>query len=319
MIMKVKIISRNCLCLFIFCIIFSAAGCHCSQNTISNNNINNPIASIPGSSFAAGPFEINNPGSYCLAGNRLCKGTGIIINSDNVTLDFMGYELAGPGKDSGENYGILTNNYRNLEIRNGTIRDFGDRGIVDRGKEQETGYKRIINMRVISNGQCGICIGGPGNLLKNCTCSNNGVSGMCPGFRCIVIENICHKNKNNGIHAGQGSLITKNNTSDNGQSGIRAARGSTITNNIVYANNTSEDINSAGIYVSNGCLVKDNTLRNNNKNNMFIDGSGNFIKDNLITSDDANSCNGIYFKSNQNLCSDNYLFGNKVDFAGDKP
>jgi hypothetical protein len=318
--MKVRIISPNHLFLLIFCIMFLAAGCHSlnERNTISNNDISNPIVSIPGSSSPTVPFEINNHGSYYLAGNRLCKGTGIIINSDNVTLDFMGYELAGPGKCSGENYGILTNNYRNLEVRNGTIRNFGDRGIVDRGKEQQSGYKRIINMRIISNGQCGICIGGPGNLIKNCNCSNNGVSGMCPGYGCIVIENICNKNKNNGIHAGRACLIAKNSISENGQSGILAYSGSTIINNTVYANNTSEDVNSAGIYISHGCVVKDNTVRDNNKNNMFVSGSGNLIKDNSITADKI-LCNGIYFKSNQNVYLDNSLSGNKVDFDGNTP
>ena len=238
---------------------------------------------IPGSSESAEPYLVNEPGRYVLAGNRHCKETGIIIHADHVTLDLMGHELVGPGRDSGENYGILTNNYRNLEVRNGTIRDFGDRGIVDRGKEQPTGYKRILNIRSISNGKCGICIGGPANLVMDCTCVGNGASGICPGYRSRVTGNLCHGNEHIGIHAGRGCLITDNVASENGQTGIVAFCGSTVVGNTVYMNNLINDPNHAGIRVENGCLAKNNTLRGNKQNGFLVRGTGNEIKENCTS------------------------------------
>lgn len=266
-------------------VIFSCLGliflCSCQESLWRKHD--NATDYIQSSSEPAEPYLISEPGRYVLTGNRHCKGTGIIIHSDDVTLDMMGYALVGPGKDSGENYGILTNNYRNLEVRNGTIRDFGDRGVVDRGKEQSTGYKRIINVRAIGNGKCGICIGGPANFVRDCTCVGNGASGICPGYRSRVTGNLCHANGHVGIHAGRGCLITENTISENGQTGIIAFCGSTILGNTVYMNNLTNDLNHAGICVENGCLAKNNTLRGNKQNGFLIKGTNNEIKDNLVS------------------------------------
>ena len=267
----------------LFCAIVFLPSCHSEQAGVAKLESDGLGFIIPGSLVAEEPFIIDESGCYRLSGNRVCEGTGIIINTDNVTVDLMGYQLTGPGKNSGENYGVLTNNYRNLEIRNGTIRNFGDRGIVDKGRKQQTGYKRIINIRAISNGECGVCIGGPGNLVRDCTFAENGVTGVCPGYRCIVINNICHKNKQHGIHPGRGSLITQNVVSENGQSGILAFCGSTVIDNTVYSNNTSSDPNNAGIRVMNGCLIKGNTLRDNRVNNIYVEGLDNSIEGNLLT------------------------------------
>lgn len=268
----------------------SIVGLYCIGNIfLCGCQVSSPQASdhmmhcIPCSSEPAESYVISEPGSYILTGNRHCKGTGIFINTDHVTLDLMGYALVGPGKNSGENYGILSNNYRNLEIRNGTIRDFGDRGVVDRGTEQPTGYKRILNLRAIGNGGCGICIGGPANLVMDCTCVGNGVSGICPGYRSRVTGNLCHGNEHNGIHAGRGSLVTDNVVSENGHTGIIAFCGSTIVGNSVYMNNLANDPNNAGIRLENGCLAKDNTLRGNKQNGFLVKGIDNEIADNCVS------------------------------------
>ncbi len=320
--MKVQIVSSSRFWLLVFCAMLLTAGYHSvhgqNKKSDTNNNINQPGVSIPGSAVPADIFEINDPGRYYLVGNRLCKGTGINVNSDNVTIDLMGFALIGPGKDSGENYGINTKNHQNIEIINGTVRDFGDRGIVDKGPKLKTGYKRIINIRALNNGACGICIGGPANLILNCTCAQNGASGICPGYRCRVIGNLCHKNKHHGIHPGRGSIIQQNTATENGRYGIFSFCGSSIEDNCVYMNNESNDPNFGGIRLLNGCALRNNVLRDNKQNNLYVEGTGNAIRDNVITAN-KNPANGIYFKSNQNLCSDNYLFGNKTDLAGQKP
>lgn len=264
---------------------------------------------IPSSDKPADMFIIDAPGAYHLAGTRLCKDTGIDIHASGVTIDLMGHSLIGPGKESGETYGIRTNNYKNIKVCNGTIRDFGDRGIVDRGKKQPTGFKQIINVSLINNGKCGICIGGPANLIKECTCVNNGASGICPGYRSIIKDNLCYANAHVGIHAGRGCNITKNNVAENGQSGIIAYCGSLVADNCIYMNNESKEPDHAGIIAMDGCLIRDNVLRDNQINNVFVKGSGNTIKDNTITAKNYPG-NAFLSLSKDNSFVDNQTYGN---------
>lgn len=57
-----------------------------------------------------------------------CIDTGIVISPDNVTLDLNGYALIGT-RDTGKFHGIFLEKVRNIEVKNGTIRDFPDKGI----------------------------------------------------------------------------------------------------------------------------------------------------------------------------------------------
>ena len=71
------------------------------------------------------PLTITEPNSYYLAENINFTddvNNAITIEADNVTIDLMGYSLIGPG--SGTNYGIYMDERSNVEIRNGTVRDF---------------------------------------------------------------------------------------------------------------------------------------------------------------------------------------------------
>jgi parallel beta-helix repeat protein len=275
---------------------------------------------IASSQLPADPVHLKTGGLYYLSGDRRCKETGIIIEAEHVTLDLGGHQLIGPGMKSGQNYGILTNNYKNLEVRNGTITGFGDRAIVDRGIQQETGQKRILNVRIVSNGACGICIGGSGNVIRNCNCSNNAANGICPGVDCIVADNICSGNSHNGILAGSGCVITGNTLSHNGQSGISAYAGCMVAQNTASGNNQSSNTEHAGIKLFDGNSAQNNVMRDNRVNNIFVKGSGNVIEDNVITASASDKAgNGIFLVSEKNNCQDNYFMGNKTDTAGAGP
>ena len=50
------------------------------------------------------PFTISNPGSYYLTKDLSTNGVGVIVDTDNVTIDLMGFSLIGP--DSGSTLGI---------------------------------------------------------------------------------------------------------------------------------------------------------------------------------------------------------------------
>ena len=46
-----------------------------------------PRIAIPGSRTPAPPFEVDEPGSYILTGDRLCAGDGIRVRADDVTTE----------------------------------------------------------------------------------------------------------------------------------------------------------------------------------------------------------------------------------------
>ncbi len=79
------------------------------------------------------PATISSPGMYYLNGYLTSTPTnqnGITINASDVTLDLMGFTLTGPGKTSGSsNSGIQINSSTNVEIRNGSVINFGYNGI----------------------------------------------------------------------------------------------------------------------------------------------------------------------------------------------
>ena len=69
------------------------------------------------------PYTITSSGFYYIKKDLTSIGSGIIVESDNVTIDLMGYSLIGPGSGSGN--GIYMDDRNNVKIRNGTIKEFG--------------------------------------------------------------------------------------------------------------------------------------------------------------------------------------------------
>lgn len=194
----------------------------------------------PATPITSLPYTISASGSYYLTGDLSAPGTGIIINTDNVTLDLKGYSIIGTG--SGYYQGISMTNRRNVEIRNGTIRNFGSRGIYSVGGKEH----RIINLRIISNGHHGMQLPGDGHLVKNCTVASNAASGILVGGGCTLIGNTARDNRGSGIQVGAGC---------------------TVVSNTAYKNDMY------GIYFTGGdCLVDQNTAYNNS----LVGGYDNF-------------------------------------------
>src|SRR4051794_32732317 len=72
----------------------------------------------PRTPISALPFAITSAGSYYLSGNLTSATGGITIQANEVTVDLMGFALAG-GNGSGI---VVSGNRTNIVIRNGTIR-----------------------------------------------------------------------------------------------------------------------------------------------------------------------------------------------------
>lgn len=204
-----------------------------------------------GTPISSVPYTISAPGMYYLSGNLTCASTtqdAITINASDVTLDLMGYCLTGPGKtEAGITSGIASTNSFNVEIRNGSIKNFGSCGVYSFAC---TGI-RVLGVRVRDIGASGIWVSGTNHLIASCSaitnnigiCSNGGTTiiksnhvsgnleyGILASSRCTVADNLVMDNAA-GIWVGGYSTITGNTVRDNTNFGIDAGDYSTVVNN----------------------------------------------------------------------------------------
>jgi parallel beta-helix repeat protein len=158
----------------------------------------------------------------------------------------------------------------NVEIRNGTIRDF-NRCIYEAGVGKN---HRLINLRVISNMDLGIYLNSTHNLVKDCVVSDNANLAIHTGNSSTITGNIVADNGKSatgiavfGIRTGKGCFVTNNTVSNNGTSatltgnvlGITTGDGCTVIGNTVYDNGRDADADVYGIVTGNGCAIIANT------------------------------------------------------------
>jgi hypothetical protein len=205
--------------------------------------------------ITSAPYTISSPGSYYFTGDLTSAMYGINVSADNVTIDLMGYTLAYGG--SADAYGIYINGRNNVEIRNGTVRDFTETGIYEHG-DNSKGH-RIVDVRVVSNGGDGIYLNGYSHLVKDCISTGNTKDGIQTGGSCTVARNTCYDNSYNGILADYGSTISGNTCYSNDGEGIDASLGSNVLGN------TSRYNQNWGIHLDGDNFVAQNSATSNNQ------------------------------------------------------
>jgi parallel beta-helix repeat protein len=202
------------------------------------------------------PYTITAQGSYIINQNLKANWHGIKVQANNVTIDLNGYSISGNNTSGG--YGVYMNGCSNVEIRNGTIRNFGSTGIYEEGSSGNS--HRVINVRVMNNKGYGIDLYGSNHMVKDCTVSNNENSGIgIYGSGSAITGNTAYANGGTGIDGGIGCTITGNTAYANGGSGIYASFGSTVKNNTTYYNQYY------GLYLNVYILVDGNTALDNNQ------------------------------------------------------
>jgi hypothetical protein len=148
-----------------------------------------------GTKISSVPYTINNPGFYFFTGNlnySSTTGNAITINADDVTLDLMGNTLTGPGAATGTVEAITMSGRTNVEVRNGTVRNFFvgvHDGDINNGKKH-----RALNLRVTTT-TFGIIFDGKDHLIKNCSASENINTGLHIGTG-LIVDSVAN---NNGI------------------------------------------------------------------------------------------------------------------------
>jgi hypothetical protein len=207
------------------------------------------------------PYEIKTPGAYYLGGNlSSAGGDGITIASDHVTIDLMGFNLNGPGTGTGIFMEVRTN----VEIRNGTITNWGT------GIWESSGAAvchRILNVR-LSGCNYGMTIHGNGHLIKGCEAVGPGTRGLWIG----------------GIGAISGCRV-----SGFTYQGMGLGSGGIMRGNVVTGNGAAT---SKGLVVNSGQgLVIGNEVTNCA---VGLDiGSGTSALNNTVTTAGANGIAGI--------------------------
>ena len=310
----------------------------------------------PGTSNAL--FVISQPGSYYLTTNitGVAGKHGIVIAASGVTLDLMGFELV--GQTEAFHYGITTapslpaspatNTFRNIVIRNGTVRKWAT-GILApnavnsqyqdlRASENELTGLSAGNDSIIArcaardNGGFGI-FALPGSVITGCTSSHNnsGISAYdaVTILACTVrsntfgieVQSICTINgcsvafsAVDGITVLDSSTITACTSIDNGNVGIRAHGTCTISGCTANGNGAS------GIDVIQNSRVVDNICVGNatsgNIGSAGISAKGlngkNRIENNHVVD---NVTAGIYVNQPRNLIMRNSASGNGTNYV----
>jgi parallel beta-helix repeat protein len=209
-----------------------------------------------GTRIASLPYTISNAGFYYVASNLTYTGTldaGITVSADDVTIDLMGFRLSNDGTKTAI---YNSNQYKNLEIRNGTLSGWYN-GI----HSYDSNNNRFINMRIEGSTQLGIYLNGYGHLIKGCTISNTSDTGIWLVGGGTISNNVVNNNTFYGIVAGGYSMISNNLVSNSAQHIYLSSPGTIIGNTIRGdSGQTQTGINLTDAGTTNPILVDQNTV-----------------------------------------------------------
>jgi parallel beta-helix repeat protein len=267
------------------------------------------------------PFIISESGAYCLTGNLTHTDrytNAIIVDANNVTIDLGGYSLIGPTSSFNETCsGIYMDGRKNVEIRNGTITNFPNIGIIeaDSGEFSVANGHRIIDVRIMSIGAEGILLRGLNHIVRGCTVTqtqlelDQGYGAITCGHISIVSDNVVSENGIVGIQTAIGCLV-RDNTVAQCSYGIIPLEGSSVIDNTV-----SFCGDGISIIDADGCLVRGNTIRMITGYGIHVEGYDNVIEENLVSSCDV----GINFIYDENVYANNRALYNGTNYGGQVP
>ena len=194
------------------------------------------------------PGQAIGSGSYYLTANLIAARptSGIMVIGSDVTIDLNGFELVGiAGSGTGIVIGV---GQSNVTIRNGTIRNWGGKGIDGVGNARV----RVENVRVMNNDGGGIIVDVNSEVV-NCIADGNAGTGI-KTIDNGLIEN-CQAisttgSPGTGILTGDSCLIDRCISRSNAGIGVSSGKNCRLTN--CGANNNGGD---AGIHTSDSCIL----------------------------------------------------------------
>ena len=302
-----------------------------TMKTIQEVESRTPISSLPAT--------ITAPGSYYLTGDLVGVSgqAGITITTSHVTLDLNGFALVGvAGSLEGITAFGLT---RHLVIRNGTVRNWGARGLLAFGSTDV----HVEDLRLDTNGTDGMMVGarsivrattasgnvgngivtGVNSTVVGCTSGSNGASGFVLGAGSAVSDSTAANNSTLGFTLNGGSVATDC-TAQNNQTGFGLLTAARVVRSNARANAvginggsrasiegcTVDSNTDDGIVVTGQALVRGNSSRVNLNDGIHATGSGNRIEENAVGSNAV----GIRVDLNNNVIVRNTAVGNNLDY-----
>ncbi len=270
------------------------------QNTIqeqdSTEDTDFETASLCGGSVPCGCGDTVNV-DWSMTGNLNCSGNGLILGSDDVTIDCDGNTLDG----TGNGYGIDINNFDNITIKNCNITGF-DKGI----SAEYSSEIKIESSTVSKNVNTGIYMfKSSGNYINNCNVSDQtdiNADGISLSF--VNHTTLTNNNIFNNPISGYGLYLRGYNVtldSNNIYSNFYNMR---LTNSekITIRNNniTKAVIYNLKISSVNKTLIDNNNLSDTTSGNTFAISNSKYTN---ITGNTMNNAAafGIESKSNTNL------------------
>jgi parallel beta-helix repeat protein len=237
------------------------------------------------------PFTINTPGSYYVVSNLSgANAPGIVIATNNVTIDLNGFVLRGAGNFSAINTSV---GCTNIVVMNGTVINWGFGVFLG-----DVDGLRIVNVQASDNASFGIyagrnaiiencratanaagiaadsgsrmvgcvassnlhtgcwLVGTPGTIA-NCVAVGNGFDGITATRHAIISDCLASGNGRHGIAALDHSLVKNCLGNGNGTNGINLRSESTVRESAAH-NNGSDGISAGGDCV----IVGNNSTRN---------------------------------------------------------
>ncbi len=173
-------------------------------------------ASVSGDATAL--HVISAPGSYRLTSDLSAPlgQSGIRITASDVTLDLNGFTISSQSMIGLAIHGITGTLLSNVEVRNGTIRNFPTSGV-----HLPSGLlHRVIDVRVFGNGNFGINMIGVGalyggHLVRGCTASGNGTGIRVEPSGSLVVDSTARNNMFVGLELGASAGYARNAVSGN--------------------------------------------------------------------------------------------------------
>jgi parallel beta-helix repeat protein len=200
-------------------------------------------------------YKITQPGSYYLTGNisGASGKHGIVIDSDDVSLDLMGFTVQGV---AGSLDGIRSTAtwHNHFHISNGFVNGFGGAGATFyvNGAEQDISFD---HMSASSNGTYGLRAGS--NVrFSHCSAWANGSTGISAISNAVIDHCLVRQNVA-GINVGLASSVTDTSVYNNSGLGISTSSASVVRGCAVYSNDAGGIQTSTSLVTD--CLVYSNT------------------------------------------------------------
>lgn len=234
--------------------------------------------------------------------------SGLIVASDNVTIDLGGHALIGA---TGSVDGIaVPNAVRGLVVRNGSIVGWGSSGIWATNAER-SGFESLL---IRGNGQHGL-VTGLGSRLQDLRLAQNGLTGTTTAAQCSILRVAADDNRQQGVLVGERCQVIDCRASNNLGAGFagshtahfsgcmansNAREGFWVDNDAQLTDCTATGNTLDGIRVGSRCVISACSASGNapiTGANLSAAGNGNRIEGNRL----ANSSRDLWVGGSGNL------------------